>query len=154
MSGIQQDWRTKIADFLAHCISMAVATTDPRGSPRAADVYFVSDENLNLYFYSDPASRHSRNIPRDPRVAVTVRLESMDWREVKGVQIEGVAARVDDADERERAWRLMCEKFPFYESFTDVVTHLEIYRITPRWIRWLDNSLSFGYHQEFTLDER
>jgi len=148
------EWRIKITDFLARRISMTIATTSPHGSPRAADAYFVSDENLNLYFYSDPASRHSRNILRDPRVAVAVRSESMDWREIKGVQIEGIVARVDDPAERERAWRLMCTKFPFYESFTDVVARLEIYRVTPKWIRWLDNSASFGYHEEFKLDDR
>ena len=151
---MDQDWLSRIAGFFAQCVSMTVATTSTRGSPRAADVYFVSDENLNLYFYSDPGSRHGRNIPRDPRVAVTIRSESMDWREVKGVQIEGAAARVDDPGEREKAWRLMCDKFPFYESFTDVVAHLEMYRITPQWIRWIDNSQGFGYREELTLEGR
>ena len=151
---MDQDWLSKIAGFFAQCVSMTVATTSTRGSPRAADVYFVSDENLNLYFYSDPASRHSRNILRDSRIAATVRSESMDWREVKGVQVEGRVVRVDESGERQKAWRLMCKKFPFYGSFTDVVAHLEMYRVTPQWIRWLDNSQSFGYHEEFTLDGR
>jgi uncharacterized protein YhbP (UPF0306 family) len=133
---------------------MTIATASPHGSPRAADVYFASDADLNLYFYSDPASRHSRNILRDPRVAVAVRFESMDWHEIKGVQIEGTAACVVDLQERQKAWRLMCEKFPFYESFTDVVARLEIYRITPEWIRWLDNSISFGYREDFPLGDR
>jgi len=62
---------------------------------------------------------------------VTIRSESMDWREVKGVQIEGAAVRVDDPGEARKAWRLMCEKFPFYKSFTDVVARLEMYRIIP-----------------------
>jgi uncharacterized protein YhbP (UPF0306 family) len=151
---MNQEWRAKIADLLAQRISMTIATTSPHGSPRAADVYFASDADLNLYFYSDPASRHSRNILRDPRVAVAVRFESMDWHEIKGVQIEGTAVCVDDLQERQKAWRLMCGKFPFYESFTDVVARLEIYRITPKWIRWLDNSISFGYKEDFPLDDR
>jgi uncharacterized protein YhbP (UPF0306 family) len=133
---------------------MTIATTSPHGSPRAADVYFAADADLDLYFYSDPASRHSRNILRDPRVAVAVHFESMDWHEIKGVQIEGIAACVNDPEERQKAWRLMCEKFPFYESFTDVVARLEIYRITPQWIRWLDNSISFGYKEDFPLGDR
>jgi hypothetical protein len=41
-------------------------------------VYSISDADLRLCFQSDPASRHSRNIPRDPRVAVMTRIESMD----------------------------------------------------------------------------
>ena len=151
---MDQEWLSKIAGFFAQCVSMTVATTSTHGAPRAADVYFVSDQELHLYFYSDPGSRHGRNIPRDPRVAVTVRSESMDWREVKGVQIEGEAVRVDDPAERQRAWRMMCDKFPFYESFTDVVAHLEMYRVTPQWIRWIDNSQSFGHKEEFTLEGR
>lgn len=151
---MDQDWLSKLAGFFAQCVSMTVATTSPHGSPRAADVYFVSDTNLDLYFYSDPGSRHGRNISRDPHVAVTIRSESMDWREIKGVQIQGAAARVDDPAERDKAWQLMCKKFPFYQSFTDVVAHLEIYRVTPQWIRWIDNSQSFGYKEEFTLEGR
>ena len=153
MIPLTEAWRSKIADFLAQRIALTVSTVSPNGSPRAADVYFCSDANLNLYFYSDPASRHSRNIARDPRVAAAGRIESMDWREIKGVQLEGEAVRVDDLDERQAAWRMMCDKFPFYESFTDVVTRLEIYRITPKWMRWLDNSTSFGYKEDFFLGE-
>ena len=153
MIPLTEAWRSKIADFLAQCIALTVSTVSPNGLPRAADVYFCSDANLNLYFYSDPASRHSRNIARDPRVAVAVRVESIDWHEVKGVQLEGEAARVDDLDERQKAWRMMCAKFPFYESFTDVIARLEIYRITPQWPRWLDNSASFGYKEDFFLGE-
>ena len=154
MIPLTEAWRSKIADFLAQCITLTVSTVSPNGSPRAADVYFCSDADLNVYFYSDPASRHSRNIARDPRVAAAVRIESIDWHEVKGVQLEGEAARVDDLDERQKAWRMMCAKFPFYESFTDVIARLEIYRITPQSVRWLDNSISFGYKEDFDLGER
>jgi uncharacterized protein YhbP (UPF0306 family) len=154
MIPLTEAWRSKIAGLLAQCVALTVSTASPNGSPRAADVYFCSDANLNLYFYSDPASRHSRNIARDPRVAAAVRVESMDWHEIKGMQFEGEAARVNDPDERTKAWRLICEKFPFYESFTDVVARLEIYRITPKWVRWLDNSTSFGYKEDLFLGER
>ena len=46
----------------------------------------------------------------------------MDWHEIQGVQIEGVAAR-DGRSPTSALGRgdLMCDKFPFYESFTDVV---------------------------------
>jgi len=152
MIPLTEAWRSKIADFMAQCIALTVSTVSPDGSPRAADVYFCSDANLNLYFYSDPASRHSRNIARDPRVAAAVRIESIDWHEVKGVQLEGEAARVDDLDERQAAWRMMCAKFPFYESFTDVIARLEICRITPQSVRWLDNSASFGYKEDFLVE--
>jgi uncharacterized protein YhbP (UPF0306 family) len=152
MTQLTPEWREKFQNFLAQRISVSVATTSPTGAPRVADVYMVSDAELNLYFYSDPASRHSRNIQRDPRVALTARIESMDWHEIRGIQIEGIAEVVDDPKAHDRAWRLMCEKFPFYESFTDVVANLKMYRITPEHIRWTDNSVSFGYKEDFDLE--
>ena len=152
MAQLTHEWQAKLADFLARRISMSVATTSPSGSARVADVYFVSDADLNLYFYSDPASRHSRNIQRDPRVAVTARVESMDWREIRGIQIEGIGEVMNDPEQHSRAWNLMCNKFPFYESFTEAVANLKMYRITPKHIRWIDNSVSFGHKEEFDLE--
>lgn len=93
-------WRAKIANFPSQRVSVTLATTNPDGAPRAADVYFVSDADLNLYFYSEPASRHTRNIDRDSRVAATARVEC----------------------------------------------------ITPRWIRWLDNSVRSGCKEDFALE--
>ena len=46
----------------------------------------------------------------------------------------------------------MCNKFPFYASFTDVVMNLGIYCIAPRRIRWIDNSISFGHKEDFDLE--
>ena len=151
MAQLTLEWREKFQRFLAERISMSVATTSPTGSPRVADVYFVSDADLNLYFYSDPASRHSRNIQRDPRVAMTMRIESMDWHEIQGLQVEGIAQVMDEPPAHHRAWDLMCKKFPFYQSFTDAVASLKMYRVTPKRIRWIDNSVSFGYKEDFDL---
>jgi len=151
MAQLTLEWQEKFQRFLAQRISMSVATTSPTGSPRVADVYFVSDADLNLYFYSDPASRHSRNIQRDPRVAVTMRIESMDWHEIQGLQVDGIAEVMDEPQAHNRAWDLMCKKFPFYRSFTDAVASLKMYRVTPKRIRWIDNSVSFGSKEDFDL---
>lgn len=152
MAQLTREWQSKLADFMAGRISMSVATTSPSGSARVADVYFVSDADLHLYFYSDPASRHSRNIQRDPRVAVTMRVESMDWHEIRGLQVEGVAEVMDEPEAHKQAWELMCAKFPFYQSFTDAVASLKMYRVTPKHIRWIDNSVSFGHKEDFELE--
>jgi uncharacterized protein len=151
MAQLTLEWQAKFQRFLAQRISMSVATTSPTGSPRVADVYFVSDADLNLYFYSDPASRHSRNIQRDPRVAVTMRIDSMNWHAIQGLQAEGVAQVINEPQAHTRAWDSMCDKFPFYRSFTDAVASLKMYRVTPKRIRWIDNSVSFGYKEDFDL---
>jgi uncharacterized protein YhbP (UPF0306 family) len=152
MAQLTPEWQATLQKFLSERITIAVATTSPTGSPRVADVYFVSDDELNLYFYSDPASRHSRNIQRDPRVAVTARVESMDWHEIRGLQIEGISEATNDPGEHSRTWNLMCAKFPFYRSFTEAVANLKMYRITPKSVRWIDNSVSFGHKEDFDLE--
>ena len=57
MTQLTPDWQAQFRSFLSGRISMSLATSSPTGSPRVADVYFVSDDDLNLNFYSDPASR-------------------------------------------------------------------------------------------------
>ena len=39
--------------------AMTIATKGEDGEPHAAAVYFVCDDQINLYFFSDTESQHS-----------------------------------------------------------------------------------------------
>jgi uncharacterized protein YhbP (UPF0306 family) len=119
--------------------------------PLAASVFYASDEALNLYWVSGEKSRHSQNLERVSHVAVSIHHETWDWRDIHGVQIEGVARRLIDPDETDRAWALFRDKFPFTSEFTDQIARSAFYVLTPKWIRLVDNSKYFGHREEFTL---
>ena len=137
--------------FLAAHTVLALATIGPNGEPQAADVYYACPRDLMLYFVSAPDSRHAANIARDPRVAGTVHAQSMGWRDIRGVQLEGICTRLTGA-EQTAAWAQYLARFPFILTDPTLLLALKkvsIFRVKPHWLRWIDNSVALGHHQEY-----
>ena len=84
---------------LAYLESHNVMTLATRGEEGlwAAAVFYVT-EGFTFYFLSSPSTRHGRAIAAEPRVAATVQEDYGDWAEIKGVQLEGEAQRIEGAD--------------------------------------------------------
>jgi uncharacterized protein YhbP (UPF0306 family) len=132
---------------------LTLATLGPDGDPQAADLYYAETDDLTLDFVSIPGSRHTVNIARNPRVAVTIHVDSSQWRDIRGVQLQGTCALVTGAD-RARAWARYCAKFPFVladAALARALDKVSVYRITPRWLRWIDNTASLGHNREWVM---
>ena len=69
-------------------------------------------------FSPPPASRHCRNIAQSPRVSATIHEDYSDWRAIKGVQLEGLAARLS-GDGEQRVRGLYATKFPLLGNLGD-----------------------------------
>lgn len=145
--------RPLLQAFLSAQSTLALATAGADdGRPQVAPLFFASDEAFNLYWISDPDSRHSRNIAGWNDAAAAIYAQTWDWTGIKGVQIEGDAMPVVDAEERTRALALYTAKFPFTRTrFADLIAQSTLYVLRPRWLRWLDNERHFGYKQEFSF---
>jgi hypothetical protein len=143
-----------LREFLAGQSTLALGTaglTD--GRPQVTPLFFVSDERLNLYWISDPESRHSANLCDWNDAAVAIYAPTWDWAGIKGVQIEGDAQAVNDETERQNALALYQAKFPFVnEKFAALIAQSVVYVLRPRWIRWMDNARHFGYKQEYSIE--
>ncbi len=120
----------------------------------------MADNSFKLFFLSESGSRHADNIIRNPRVAATVHAQAWDWREIKGLQLEGECNKVDNKRERAAALVRYTQKFGFLRTLAStggtgilskaIDRHL-VFQIEPYWFRWLDNSESFGFKQEWSL---
>ncbi|WP_376791576.1 pyridoxamine 5'-phosphate oxidase family protein [Thermoflexus sp.] len=137
--------------FLSRRSTLTLATADESGRPYAASLYFVHDERLRLYFLSSPESRHISHLAVRSEVAVTIHGEPWDWKTIQGLQLTGTADPVEDAEERERVMARYRAKFPFIEELPQALAHARLYRITPHWVRWIDNTRGFGYRVEWRL---
>jgi uncharacterized protein YhbP (UPF0306 family) len=82
----------KALAYLAEHNVMTLATTGTRGVWASA-LFYVND-GFTLYFLSSPRSRHSINLANHSAIAATIQEDYRDWREIKGVQLEGVARKV------------------------------------------------------------
>jgi uncharacterized protein YhbP (UPF0306 family) len=149
--------------FLADHTTLTLATVGPDGEPQAADLYYAETRDLTLYFVSSADSRHAVNIAQDSRVAATIHIDSewavdgqgqdKGWRNIRGVQLEGKCVRVTGAA-RPTAWARYTAKYPFV--LTDVtlaraLQKVDMYRISPNWLRWIDSSLGLGYNREWII---
>ncbi len=157
---------------------MTIATAEDE-TPWAAAVFYAND-GFTLYFLSDPGSRHSKDIAGNPMVGVTVNEDYHDWRQIKGVQMEGKAELVSSEDETAKAVATYVEKYPFTapylklmsSPFPGIIKHLDkllsklpftpglpttfnvkFYKVTATIIRFIDNEKGFAHHEEFTLAE-
>ena len=69
----------------------SIATVDPEGV-WSNPVYFAWDSNFNIFFISQPDSRHMKNIANDQRVAMSIyNTKQSTFDDVAGIQLEGRA---------------------------------------------------------------
>ena len=156
-----EELKQQVLDYLQSHNTMTLATS-AENVPWAATVFYSSDE-LRLYFFSAPDSRHGQNIAVNSRVAVTIQEDYHDWREIKGIQLEGQVALVDGLIEKTRAMAVYARKYPdvirlftdpasgiFYKAFLKV----KFYCVTPEKLFYIDNQQGFGKRQELVLSEQ
>jgi len=137
--------RDRIADILAKCRDLTIATVRPDGAPQATVVSYVND-GLLIYFGCGAESQKAQNIDHERRVSITVTLPYADWLQIRGLSLAGVASEVTTAGEKASVTKLMLKRFPEIASMeqTDPGS-VKLYRIRPTLVSILDYSKGFGH---------
>jgi uncharacterized protein YhbP (UPF0306 family) len=98
-----------------------VGTSGPDGLWNNA-VHFAYDSDLNIYFISQPSSRHMQNIRSDNEVALAIFSTSQPAvGDVVGLQIRGHATWVPD-DQVEAAHKIYYARSPAIPGIPDAVS--------------------------------
>ena len=138
-----------VKTLLDSVTTMTLATSvDER--PWATDVYFAAN-GYELVFFSSAAARHCQNLLANSACAATVHPPAASWREIRGLQMEGMAEPVAGVEATAHAFMVYFAKFPFARDLMsnplelasklfDVSAHV----FKPSRIRYLDNALGFG----------
>lgn len=154
---------SRIRAYLEQRTTLSLATLGPSGV-WAASVFFASDENLSLYFVSDPKTQHCQDLTSNPDVVVTINEDVKDWAAIQGLQIKGRAGAVEDGS-RSAVQELYLTKFPDVRSLFEAPKSADeqqianrlgdsrFYRIVPIWIRFIDNSRGFGFREELSFGQ-
>ncbi|MEC9376098.1 MAG: pyridoxamine 5'-phosphate oxidase family protein [Pseudomonadota bacterium] len=154
------DEAQKVARKFLDEVSTLTLATVSENKPWAATVFFAADKNFNLYFVSDHRTRHGRDMSSNSHVAATINPDVDNWNDVAGLQIHGKVEVVNNAG-RVKALAIYLKKFPQIDALfakpkdkqeETIATRLKaanFYRITPNFVRVIDNSRGFGYRKEF-----
>lgn len=144
-----------VADYLGAHHVMTLATQGAQG-PWAAAVFYASD-GCSLIFLSSPNSRHCGNLAQDARCAATIQEDYSDWRQIKGIQLEGRVSELQ-GEEETRARQLYGEKFPIVGtlahaplSIVEALARVRWFSLVPERFYFIDNSRGFGHRDEIGL---
>lgn len=149
----------RIKDLLRSRSVLTLAVSDEDGV-WSSPVYYAS-EGFDLYFVSDPASRHCRSASEGPAVAASTYDDSAGWEKIRGLQMEGTVELVPDS-ELQKVRKAYIARFPFTEIFflqfdklepeiAERAASVRFFRFRPGRIVLVDNSISFGFHAELKL---
>jgi len=127
----EEDKLAQVRTFLhshKHCV---IASINHESKPQSAFVAFSSNDKLEIIVGTSNKSRKYKNIVNDPHVSVVVADES------GGVQYEGVAYEVDNAD----VAGVMAQDFaqlPGSKKYREDSTQTW-FHIKPTWIRYVQH---------------
>ena len=140
--------RDQIVSITADTNDLTLATLREDGYPQATTVSYASD-GLTIYFGTMGASQKVKNIAFCDKVSVAIDCPYANWEEIRSVSLGGKVHVVKDADEFEKASKLLMKKFPEaakYESeFKAELEDFVFIRIEPEVISLLDYSKGFGH---------
>lgn len=145
--------RDRILAYLAAHNTLTLAT-EHDGKPWA-NALFYANEAFTLYFVSDPKTRHAGHLKNNPHVAATIQDDQRDWRAIQGVQLEGACQEITNPVEAARALTVYASKYPFVgdllrapKEIGSAMAKARFHKLTPTWIRLIDNTRGFGFKEE------
>lgn len=114
---------------------MQLATVK-NGKPWSCSVYYLADDDLNLYWASIPSRRHSLEIADCPNVSVAISIEHEKGQKVIGIQGEGTAEIADNPNSIKPVAARYAEVFgrdkQWVEDFSSLKTEHRLYKFTPK----------------------
>jgi uncharacterized protein YhbP (UPF0306 family) len=88
------DLRELAKSILGQGYLMNLGTVDS-GGVWVSDVIYIHDDAFNLFWLSDPEVRHSKAVQKNPKVAATITISNNAGEQNIGLQIEGVAEKLE-----------------------------------------------------------
>ncbi len=91
------DIKQRVREALEQGHLMSLGTVDSLGV-WVADVGYMFDDNLNIYWMSSPNTRHSKAIELNGKVAASITISTKSKEDNLGLQLEGIAKKIDQLD--------------------------------------------------------
>ncbi len=141
-----------------HAHTVLTLATAGKARPHAVSLMYAHDA-FDIYWLSDPKTRHSQHLASNPSAAVTIAAQYDDFGKICGLQMEGNGRRLTEADEAAAGFDLLVARYPFLQAFAagDLARRLDaaaIYRFRPARLTLIDNSRGFGFKQILELADR
>lgn len=127
---------------------LSLGTTGNDG-PWVADVVFLHDDDLNIYWISSPKTRHSQNILENGKAAGSITYLAESKAANFGIQFEGKAEKLDgiNFDLLIKYLKKKGSKLPSPSQASEMLNNRSWYKITPSKIFLIDEE-NFGFKRQ------
>lgn len=109
-----------------------LATCSLGGNPHVSPMFYAC-EGKKIYFSAPPGSETDRNLKENPIAEIAVSEMPKDWKQAKGLQIEGPVTELD-GEEEARAGELFKSRYSF---LGDSATHTHYWRLDAQDIAYM-----------------
>lgn len=150
MSSGNKSTKAHITAVLAQGYLMSLGTSDSSGV-WVADVIYVHDDDLNLYWISDPQVRHSRALVDHPQVAAAITV-NQPGEDNFGIQVSGHAEEIPGSHYDLAVKHLKKRHKIIPVAMEDILKGHSWYKLTPHKIDLIHEKI-FGFKKQ-TLELR
>ena len=138
-----KNWKKIVEEYLAKTRMLQIATCID-DQPWNVTVYFAYDDDLNIFWISKKATRHSQEIMKNPKVAgILVYDQQPSQKTIKGLSFEGIAEVLNGEDE-EKASKIYIEQLNREQTLLEDIRSgknpHKIYRIKPKRFVLIDST--------------
>ncbi len=140
------DIKKRIIAVLTATSYMSLGTLDD-GGVWVADVTFVSDDDMNIYWISDQKVRHSVAIEKNQQSAATVTASNKPGDPNLGIQIEGIVEKIEGNDRRIAELFFKKNGKPMPADEKDILKGRSWYVLHPNKIQLIDKE-NFGFNKQ------
>ncbi len=151
MSESRKEILQSINSLLRSQSTMVMSTCDAAGLPHATPLFYLTGNQLELYWFSSLASTHSLNVEAVPRASVAIHVATERWQEIRGLQMRGTVHKITERIQRRELSREYRARFNLSVFFRAVMAKSSLYVFRPSWIRYIDNTRRFGFKFEADL---
>ena len=88
------DFKERITEVLEKGHLISLGTVDD-GGVWVADLVYIFDDELNIYWMSSPDFRHSKALLENKMVGGSITVSNYSKEDNFGIQVEGVAKKID-----------------------------------------------------------
>ena len=114
---MRSELHLKISKYLHKAKILHLATSTRDGQPWVSNVWFVADDDFNIYWISSTTRRHSHEITENQKVAASIcSVREPSESDMGGLQLEGIASEVTNPLEIAKALKLYAARGIFTVS--------------------------------------
>jgi uncharacterized protein YhbP (UPF0306 family) len=125
---------------------MSLGTVDS-GGVWVADLIYVFDEDLNIYWMSHPKVRHSKALLENIKAAGSITVTSRSGENNLGIQFEGIASVIEGARHDLAVRHFEKRNKPAPKETDDVLHGASWYMVRPSKIQLIDEE-NFGFSKQ------